>query len=120
MASTLVNCQLSVGGAIQAKEVVVNTGWSDYVFAPGYLLSPLSDVAAFVKENHHLPDIPSAEEVAERGVSLGDISAKLLAKIEELTLHMIAAEERSGRLERENAELRERMEKVEAGSARVR
>ena len=83
------NCQLSVNGAIQAKEVVVTSGWSDYVFAPNYELQPLTQTAAYIEQNHHLPDIPSAAEVAEKGVSLGDMQAKLLAKIEELTLHMI-------------------------------
>ena len=90
---------LSVNGTIQAKEVIVNTGWSDYVFAPDYPLGQLKDVAAYIKQNHHLPDIPSAEEVKEKGVSLGDMQSKLLAKVEELTLHMIQADERSNRLE---------------------
>ena len=101
-------CLMSVAGAIQAKEVVVNTGWSDYVFDPAYRLAPLSEVAAYVKENHHLPDIPSAEEVREKGVSVGEMQAKLLAKVEELTLHMIEAE-------KENRELRERIVRLEGG-----
>lgn len=92
-------CLLSVNGAVQAKEVVVNSGWSDYVFDVDYNLLPLSQVATYVKANHHLPDIPSAEEVHEKGVSLGDMQAKLLAKIEELTLHMIAAQRRNEELE---------------------
>jgi hypothetical protein len=112
------NCKLSVAGGIQAYEVVVSNNWSDYVFDPGYRLAPLSEVAAYVKENHHLPDIPSAEDVQRNGVSLGDMQAKLLAKVEELTLHMIESEERSDRLERENAELRrqagEILERMEA------
>lgn len=101
-------CALSVNGAIQAKEVVVNTGWSDYVFDAGYHLQPLSEVAAYVKENKHLPGIPSAQEVAEKGISVGDIQAKLLAKIEELTLHMIDVES-------ENHDLHRRLEKLERG-----
>ncbi len=102
-------CLLSVAGAIQAKEVVVNTGWADYVFDPGYRLAPLSEVAAFVKENHHLPDVPSAAEVQEKGVGLGEMQTKLLAKVEELTLHMIAAEEKNQRLEAEVEMLQERL-----------
>ena len=107
-------CKLSVAGAIQAQLVVVNSGWSDYVFSPDYRLRPLSEVNAFIQANHHLPDIPSAAEVKEKGVDLGDMQAKLLAKIEELTLHMIQAEERSERLEGQNKELRERLAKLEA------
>ena len=102
--------KLAVNGTITAKEVIVtNTGWSDYVFRPNYDLKPLSEVGAFVKEHHHLPEIPSEAEVKEKGVSLGDMQAKLLAKIEELTLHMIKAEER-------NRELQERIARLEARS----
>jgi hypothetical protein len=103
---------LSVNGTIQAKEVLVNTGWSDYVFDPGYRLQPLSEVATYVQENHHLPEIPSAAEVAEKGISLGNMQSKLLAKIEELTLHMIRAE-------RENRELKERLVRLEQSKAQV-
>lgn len=104
---------LSVNGTVQAKEVLVNTGWSDYVFAPGYRLAPLSEAAAYVQAHHHLPEIPSAAEVQEKGISLGEMQAKLLAKIEELTLHMIAADEKISKLEEQNRELQERVaEKV--------
>jgi hypothetical protein len=87
---------LSVKGAIGAQEVnVVNTsGWPDYVFEPTYHLQPLNEVAAYVKEHHHLPEIPSEAEVKEKGISLGDMQARLLAKIEELTLHVIQADEK--------------------------
>ena len=104
---------LSVNGVIQAKEVIVNTGWSDYVFEPGYRLSPLGEIAAYIKKNHHLPEIPSEAEVQQNGVDLGAMQAKLLAKIEELTLHMIQAEERNNRLEQKNRELQTRMARFE-------
>lgn len=98
---------LSVNGTIQAKEVLVNTGWSDYVFDPGYPLRSLTDVAAYIKDNHHLPGIPSAAEVKEKGVSLGDMQSKLLAKVEELTLHLIQAEQK-------NRDLEERLDRLES------
>jgi hypothetical protein len=95
---------------------MVNTGWSDYVFAPGYYLPPLTDVAIYVKANQHLPGMPSAAEVEKNGVSVGEMEAKLLAKIEELTLHMIEAEQ-------QNQALREQLEKqareFEVGIARL-
>jgi hypothetical protein len=85
--------KLSVKGRIRAQEVVVdNNNWSDYVLADDYKLQPLSDVEAQIKTNKHLPGVPSAQEVAEKGVSVGDMQAMLLAKIEELTLHQIAQE----------------------------
>jgi hypothetical protein len=101
------NCKLSVAGGIQAQEVVVNTGWSDYVFGPNYRLRPLAEVATYIRENHHLPDIPTEAEVKEKGVSLGEMQSKLLAKVEELTLHMIE-------LEHENSELKQSVRKLQA------
>jgi hypothetical protein len=85
--------KLAVNGTIKAKEVIVETtGWSDYVFDDDYALQPLAEVEAHIKTNKHLPGIPSAVEIAEQGVSVGDMQARLLAKIEELTLHVIAQE----------------------------
>jgi hypothetical protein len=82
--------KLSVNGKIRAKEVIVETNWSDYVFADDYKLQSLAEVETQIKTNKHLPGVPSAQEVAEKGVSVGDMQAVLLAKIEELTLHQIA------------------------------
>ncbi|HEY8993105.1 MAG TPA: hypothetical protein VIM71_00340, partial [Lacunisphaera sp.] len=93
-----------------AKEVIVDTGWADFVFEDDYHLAPLAEVESHIKAKKHLPGIPSAAEVAEHGVSMGDMQAKLLSKVEELTLHLI-------RMEKENASLRERVQKLEAVSA---
>lgn len=91
--------RLAVNGKVRAKEIVVETGWSDYVFDAGYRLPPLREVKEFVEANGHLPDLPSAEEVALNGLSLGESQAVLLRKIEELTLHAISLEERIAELE---------------------
>ncbi len=98
--------KLAVLGSIHATSVVVETGWSDYVFDKDYRLAPLSEVEAHIKAEKHLPGIPSAAEVAEKGVSLGDMQSKLLAKVEELTLHLIEQEKRIARLEQENRQLK--------------
>lgn len=110
--------ELSVNGTIQAKEVMVNTGWSDYVFDPDYRLASLDEISGYIKANHHLPDIPSASEVEQKGISLGEMQSKMLAKIEELTLHMIAAEERNGRLEEQNKELVKKIARMEVGAGK--
>jgi hypothetical protein len=111
--------KLSVNGTITTKEVIVTaTGWSDYVFHPAYRLKPLNELAAYIQQNHHLPDIPSEAEVGEKGVSLGEMQSKLLAKIEELTLHVIQEHERNGRLELENAKMQERLARLEGRGAR--
>jgi hypothetical protein len=108
---------LQVVGTIGAKEVIVSSTGADYVFDPAYRLAPLSEVARYVKENRHLPDVPSAADVQTNGISLGDMQSKLLAKIEELTLHMIHAEERSDGIERENAKLRRELEQLKVRRA---
>jgi hypothetical protein len=97
---------LSVNGTVEAKEVIVQTGWSDYVFDPHYHLAPLSEVERAIKDQNHLPGMPSAKEVAEHGVKMGEMEAKLLAKIEELTLHQIDQEKHIERLDDEINELR--------------
>ena len=111
--------RLSVNGTIGTKEVVVtNTGWADYVFKPDYRLPALSEVGAYIREHHHLPGVPSEKEVQEKGVGLGEMQAKLLAKVEELTLHMIQADQRNNRLEKQNRELQDRLARLEAHGTR--
>lgn len=85
--------KLSVNGRIRAKEVKVEVeNWPDYVFAPGYELPTLEVLKTFIQTQGHLPDIPTAAEVAKQGLSLGEASAKLLKKIEELTLYTLEQE----------------------------
>lgn len=105
--------KLAVNGAVRAKEVIVDTGWSDYVFAADYRLAPLSEVEAHILAKKHLPGIPSAAEVEAQGVSIGEMQSKLLAKIEELTLHQIAQEKAMTALKEENARLTARFEHLE-------
>lgn len=82
--------KLAVNGTIHTKEVVVDqTGWADDVFNANYRNAPLNEVEQHIKEHGHLPGVPSAQEVAEKGVSVGEMQATLLRKIEELTLHQI-------------------------------
>lgn len=72
------------------KVAVAGTAdWADYVFADEYKLMPLEQVEKFVKENNHLPNVPSAVEVVESGIDVAKMDAKLLEKIEELTLYII-------------------------------
>jgi hypothetical protein len=112
--------KLSVNGTITTKEVIVTaTGWPDYVFHPAYRLKPLSEVAAYIRQNHHLPGIPSEAEAQAKGIGLGDMQSKLLAKLEELTLHAIQSEERSTRLEQRNTRLEQQNRDLAARIARI-
>ncbi|MCK9403722.1 MAG: hypothetical protein M0Q26_10025 [Chitinophagaceae bacterium] len=82
--------KLSVNGNIAAKKLIVTqTGWSDYVFNKDYKLRNLRDLETFINKNKHLPEVPTAKEVATKGISVGDNQVLLLKKIEELTLYMI-------------------------------
>ena len=84
--------KLAVNGIIRAKEVIVETGWSDYVFEEDYVLAPLSEVEAHIEENGHLPGIPSASEIEANGAKLSELVTLQMAKIEELTLYLIEKE----------------------------
>ncbi|SIO52076.1 hypothetical protein [Chitinophaga niabensis] len=83
--------KLAVAGNMIATKVKVKAqnNWPDFVFEPLYKLPSLQELESFIKENKHLPDMPSAKEVSEQGIDLGENQAKLLQKIEELTLYII-------------------------------
>lgn len=82
--------KLAVEGTIGAREIKVEAGtWSDFVFENDYKLRTLEEVENYITVNKHLPEIPSEAEVTENGINLGEMNAKLLQKIEELTLYLI-------------------------------
>lgn len=81
--------KLNVCGGIKATEVRVESGWCDYVFADNYQLRSLDEVADFIDQNNHLPNIPAASVVETEGLSLGQMSRSMMEKIEELTLYLI-------------------------------
>lgn len=92
---------LFVKGGILTEEVrvsIANT-WADYVFNKDYFLKPLSEVEKFIKENGHLPNVPSAKQVKEEGIELGEMAKIQQEKIEELTLYIIAQNKRIEALE---------------------
>ncbi|WP_333596694.1 hypothetical protein [Chryseobacterium flavum] len=93
--------KLTVKGKIHAEDVIVDMNVpADYVFQkyfdgqspirPDYEMPGISELESFVKEHKHLPEIPSAEEILNGGVGLGEFQMKLLQKIEELTLYIIS------------------------------
>jgi len=100
--------KLFVKGGILTEEVRVRTGWADYVFADEYNLKPLSEVEAFIKENKHLPNVPSANTVENQGIELGNISKIQQEKIEELTLYTIDQQKQIDELMRLVYELKNR------------
>jgi len=82
--------KLDVKGTIHSQEVKVDMqNWSDFVFKKDYDLPTLNEVEKHINEKGHLENIPSEEEVLKNGINLGEMNAKLLQKIEELTLYVI-------------------------------
>ena len=80
---------LAVKGHIRSTEIVVESGWADYVFDENYKLPDLATVEASIKLNKHLPGIPSAKEIETNGLKVGEVQTKMMEKIEELTLYII-------------------------------
>jgi len=103
--------KLAVAGNMIAESVKVQLqgSWADYVFEDNYKLQSLSEVEAFVKKNKHLPEIPSAETAKTHGIDLEDMNAKLLKKIEELTLHLIDMKKGMEKQEKEIQDLKSKI-----------
>ncbi|MEX0288343.1 MAG: hypothetical protein AB3N14_04480 [Flavobacteriaceae bacterium] len=105
--------RLAVEGSIGAREVVVEGGgWSDFVFEEDYNLPTLSEVEDFINTYGHLKDIPSAKKVEQEGITLGEMDAKLLQKIEELTLYVIELNKKDAQQERALKALKEENRKL--------
>ncbi|MHC0445103.1 hypothetical protein ACWA1F_06815 [Flavobacterium sp. 3-218] len=100
--------KLAVNGTIHSKEVKVDMyGWPDYIFKKEYDLPTLAEVENHIKEKGHLENIPSEEEVLKNGIQLGEMNAKLLQKIEELTLYLIDQNKSIENLIKENKQQNE-------------
>ncbi|MDY8138775.1 tail fiber protein [Aquimarina sp. 2201CG5-10] len=124
--TTTPDSKLTVKGKIHAEEVKIDLSVPapDYVFLKDYDLKSIGDVEAYIKQEGHLPNIPSAAAMEANGVELGIMNMKLLEKIEELTLYTIAQEKRihqleqkeveNQKLEAKNAELEARLAKIES------
>jgi len=112
--SALGSHKLAVEGSIGAREISVEaSGWKDVVFEKDYKLRTLEEVESYIGENKHLPEIPSETEVLENGINLGELNAKLLQKIEEMTLYMIEINKEIKGLRQENQELKLKIDAIE-------
>jgi hypothetical protein len=101
--------QLYVQGGILTEKikaaVATTNDWADYVFAKEYKLRSLKEVEKFVRINKHLPNVPSAQEVVKEGIDMAKMDAKLLEKIEELTLYLIELDKKNADQEKQIIEL---------------
>ena len=104
------NGNLGLRGKLTCDEVQVKSGgWADFVFKDDYNLLTLDEVEDHIQKQGHLPNIPSEKEVLQNGISLGQMDAKLLRKIEELTLYTIQQEKEIKRLKT----IEKRLEEIE-------
>lgn len=97
--------ELSVNGTIQAKELIVTTlaaDWPDFVFDPEYKLTSLQELDKYIGSEKHLPGVPSANEINEEGIMVGEMNAILLQKVEELTLYVIELQKQIDELKGDN------------------
>ncbi len=110
---------LTVKGTIHTREVQVDLEGAvapDYVFEhyhtgtsqilPSYERRSLQELAAYIRSNGHLPNIPSAASMEKEGIALKQFNLLLLEKIEELTLYTLEQQ-------KEIEQLREKLSKLE-------
>lgn len=108
------NSILNVNGTVRSKKVKVEaTSWPDYVFEPGFNLTPIDQLGKFISKNKHLPGVPSAKQILAEGFELGHMDATLLSKIEELTLYTIKQQKKIDAQQKIIQSLVERLEKLE-------
>ena len=77
------------GKAVSTEVIVTQNNWADYVFSNNYKLNSLNFVEEYIKQNKHLPNLPSEKEIIEQGLNIGDMQKLQMEKIEELTLYII-------------------------------
>ncbi|QLC65929.1 hypothetical protein LPB248_06420 [Flavobacterium sp. LPB0248] len=114
--------RLTVKGRIHTQEVRVDMAGPlvpDYVFAEDYKLKSLKEVEDYIKENKHLPEIPSSQEIEKNGLKLAEMNMNLLKKVEELTLYIIEQQKRINEqtseikdLRKENQEIKGMLERI--------
>ncbi|SCY14966.1 hypothetical protein SAMN02927916_1277 [Flavobacterium anhuiense] len=104
--------KLTVAGDIHSREVRVSVdAGADFVFEHNYNLPSLDAVTKYIKENKHLPEIASADEMKKEGINLSEMNIKLLQKIEELTLYVIEQSKEIKALKKENESFKTLLEK---------
>jgi len=114
-AVNVANYNLFVKGGILTEEVRVSlqSAWADYVFSKEYNLKTLDEVASFINQNGHLPNMPSARQVKEEGIELGEIAKLQQEKIEELTLYVIQLSKENQEEKEQNKALLQKLSDLE-------
>lgn len=103
------DAKLSVKGQVHAQEAKVDLNGAvapDYVFNKDYKLLSLEEIKSYIETNKHLPEVPSAKEMEDKGINVGAMNLLLLKKVEELTLYIITQQEQIDELKNELTSLR--------------
>jgi len=106
--------KLAVNGSAIATSMTVKLqgNWPDYVFNKAYQLPSLTEVKTYIDQNHHLPDMPSEQEVADKGLDLGEVNKLLTKKVEELTLYLIEKDKKEKEQEARITKLEQQIQKL--------
>lgn len=106
--------RFAVNGSAIATSMTVklNQSWPDYVFKKDYQLPSLTEVKTYIDQNHHLPEMPSEQEVIKDGINLGEMNKLLTEKVEELMLYMIRKDEQITKQQEQIDELKEQLKRV--------
>jgi hypothetical protein len=101
-----VNGNMTIAGTLTAGNPP--STFPDYVFADDYALMPLEDLGKYVRENRHLPNVPSADQIAAEGkLNISEFQYRLLEKIEELTLYTLQQQQNVEKLRAQIKELQQ-------------
>ncbi|HEY2580427.1 MAG TPA: hypothetical protein VGI43_01395 [Mucilaginibacter sp.] len=108
--------QLAINGTAIATSMTVKAyaNWPDYVFKKNYILPTLSSIKTYIDQNHHLPEIPSAQQIEKDGLNLGDMNKALLKKVEELTLYLIEKDKKEKEQDAKLKQLEDRLKILES------
>ncbi len=82
--------------------------WADFVFKKGYKLITIEALQEFINEHGHLPNMPSANEVAKQGIDVAKMNALLLQQIEENKLYIIELNDKINQLSQKVQELEQK------------
>jgi hypothetical protein len=109
---------LDVAGNVRANSFIAGSTTltvPDYVFARDYKLRPLPELAAYITKEQHLPEIPSAKEIQQRGINIGEFQMQILKKVEELTLYTLQQEQVNQEQARQIKALRAQLAQLRRG-----
>jgi len=110
--------KLAINGSAIATQMVVKlqTNWPDYVFKKDYRLPALQEIKTYIDQNHHLPEVPSEQQIAKDGLNLGEMNKLLVKKVEELTLYLIEKDEKE---KEQSAQLKSQQDQINMLSRQI-